>query len=50
METKDNKSKKNTNKVVKTAEETPKKISKTGLAMRKLAGTGKILDMKAVLR
>ena len=28
----------------------PKKISKTWLAIEKLEGTGKILDMKAVLK
>lgn len=29
---------------------TPKKVSKTWLAIEKLQGTGKILDMKAVLK
>lgn len=31
-------------------EKTPKKVSKTWLAVEKLKGTGKILDMKAVLK
>ena len=44
-----------TNKIDKKAlkdkrKETPKKISKTWLAIEKLEGTGKILDMKAVLK
>ncbi len=50
METIDKKSKKATKKVVKTVEETPKKISKTGLAMRRFKGILEIVDMKAVLR
>ncbi|MGC4130358.1 MAG: hypothetical protein QM564_12575 [Bergeyella sp.] len=48
METK-NKKNPTKNSPKKETKEQPK-ISKTGLAMRKLWGTGEILDMRAVLK
>lgn len=51
MEAKEKKIKKATKKVVenKTNSEN-NRISKTGIAIRELWGTGKILDLKAVLK
>lgn len=50
METKDKNKKKPTKKVLKTAVEKPKKMSKTWEAFLRNKGTGKILDMRAVLK
>lgn len=44
MDTKEKKTKN------KTPKDEPKRISKTGLAMRKLRGTIEVLDMRAVLK
>lgn len=51
METKNKTPRKTAKKTPKSeVKEQPKKISKTGIAIRKLWGTGEILDMKAVLK
>lgn len=50
METKDKKPKKSTKKLVKTEPQEPKKMSKTWEAVLRNRGTGKILDMRAVLK
>jgi hypothetical protein len=47
------KTKKTSNKVVASStndKETPKKISKTWQAFEKIIGSGKIVDMRAVLK
>lgn len=50
MKIKDKKPKKIAKKPAQTEHEKPKKISKTWAAVLELKGTGKILDMKAVLK